>query len=173
MAKRQLIPRTRNAGTWTEAQFMGRLRSMLRKLSMWWVPKKQAHDAARVRRGRYRCARCGGVFGPKGIQVDHVEPCGSLRCLEDLPAFVARLLPEDPGAFEVLCKPCHKAKTDTENAARREARRVEKLHKCQTCQHAGSQPKPCAAGVPPERIKRQTSGVAYVAACSEYLACEP
>jgi len=47
----------------------------------------------------------------KEIQVDHVEPCGSLKTFEDLPGFVRRLFCEADG-LQVLCKAnCHRRKT--------------------------------------------------------------
>jgi hypothetical protein len=103
-------PRTRNGGAWTEAHYWGRLRSALRQTFRWWGPAKQALQAAKHGRA-YRCARCLRLHPRKEIEIDHRVPCGSLRCLEDLPGFVARLTPEDPAAFQILCKPCHAGKT--------------------------------------------------------------
>jgi hypothetical protein len=55
----------------------------------------------------------------KEIQLDHTIPCGSLLSAEDIPGFLQRLTPEDPGAFKVLCKAkCHQAKTNAERAAK-------------------------------------------------------
>jgi len=103
MAKRKLVPRTRNAGTWTESQFYGALRSHLRRGFRFWKPIMQAKEAAKrpaVGKGRlkweYQCALCESWF--KG--------------LEDLPGFVERLTAET--GYRVLCKPCHQGVTNEE-----------------------------------------------------------
>lgn len=116
--KKQRAQRTRNAGTWTEAAFFGKLRSCLRRLSMFWKPSLAAIKLAQVsapgphgRKWLFRCASCAGLFMRKEVQIDHVTPVGSLKSLEDLPGFVERLLPEDPAAFQILCKSCHNKRT--------------------------------------------------------------
>lgn len=125
--KKWTVARTRNGGTWTEAAFWGRLRTELRRVHRFWKPKAAALKAARVayKTGHaYLCADCQRLFRKEGVEVDHVEPCGSLRCLEDLPGFVARLFIEDPAGYRVRCKNvCHRAKTTAENEARRAAKK--------------------------------------------------
>lgn len=124
-------PKTRNAGTWTESAFKSFIRSMLRKGSFRWVPRKQALLAARRKsqstnkllKWEFQCAECGEWFPQKQVAVDHIEPCGSI---EDLNEFVARMYPEDPKAFQVLCKgkgSCHQKKTNKEREARIESKK--------------------------------------------------
>ena len=108
---RRLAPRTRGLGTLTEAQYWAKVRSALRQAFRYWPALKQARAADRVAPGRFRCAGCGGVFRDRGIEVDHVVPCGSLRCSADLAPFLDRLTPETVSAFQVLCGSCHQAKT--------------------------------------------------------------
>ena len=60
----------------------------------------------------YRCAICGDADYPEEMQIDHVDPCGSLRSLEDLAPFLERLTCEDTSQFQVLHKTCHQAKTN-------------------------------------------------------------
>lgn len=120
-AKRTNIPRPYNGGQWTSARFFGFLRSSLRSASTRWNPKHEALRAARTGKkvnqstGRiamhHRCAMCGGEFPGSMVAADHIIPCGSLRSLDDLPGFVARLFCEADG-FRVLCHPCHKRVTD-------------------------------------------------------------
>ena len=116
--KKQRVARTRNGGTWTNSEFFGRLRSSLRKMSQFWRPAITALNRSRIpckgpngQKWAYMCAGCGDIFKRKDVQIDHKVPAGSLTCLADLPGFVERLLPEDPGAYQILCTACHKAKT--------------------------------------------------------------
>jgi 5-methylcytosine-specific restriction endonuclease McrA len=112
----RVTSRTRNLGTQTESQYWGTIRSALRNAFRYWRPGREALRLARISRGLYRCAACGGEFSCKQIEVDHVVKVGSLRCLDDLSGFVERLTPESPGAFQALCKECHAAKTKRERS---------------------------------------------------------
>ena len=123
---RRKVPRVRNAGTWTEAEYWSRLRSCLRGMFRWWLPARavlrRARRAANGVRGArvkwvYECAACHGcTFIRREVEVDHVIPCGSLRSLADLAAFVERMTPEAESGFQVLCKSCHQTKTNKERA---------------------------------------------------------
>lgn len=113
--KTERVPRTRAGGEWTEAAFFGFLRSGLRRMSRRWPPvARLALERARVpytgedkrRKWSYRCDGCGRLHPGKHVQVDHVDPCGSLRCWDDLVPFAQRLFCE-PEGLRVLCKTCH------------------------------------------------------------------
>lgn len=117
MAKRR-VERTRNLGTQTEAAYWGGIRSALRSHFRFWKPMREAKRRAWVGRGLYKCAACGGTFPSKDVQIDHIIPCGSLKCLDDLAGFVERMTPEDPAAFAILCKSCHQKKTNEERKKR-------------------------------------------------------
>jgi DNA-directed RNA polymerase subunit RPC12/RpoP len=114
MAKRVLVPRTRNGGTQTQAGHMNNIRSMLRNLSRWWKPVQMALKEAsttfmvgRSKRVMYLCAKCSKLHERKNVEVNHIEPAGSLKDYNDLAAFCERLFVEDISKLEVLCKPCH------------------------------------------------------------------
>lgn len=114
------VERTRNFNTWTEAQFWSRIRSALRRISMYWKPAQEAKNRRRrtVKGKRhkfeYQCEECNGWFVSKSVEIDHIEDVGSLRCSEDLKGFVDRLFPEDLNAYQILCKDkCHRNKTNT------------------------------------------------------------
>lgn len=111
------VERTRNGGTWTEARYFGFIRSALRAAFMKWGPKNAAKLNAKIGHNQYVCAECEGVFGNKDVQVDHIEPCGSLKDYGDLPGFVERMFCEVEG-FQLLCKGCHQTKTNEERKAR-------------------------------------------------------
>ena len=110
----KIVPRTRNGGKWTESMLMGRIRSALRRISMYYEPIKQAKDKVRKSvRGRrhkyeYQCCECSGWFKSKEVEVNHKIPAGSLKSFKDLPKFCERLFCEDVNGYEVVCKPCHK-----------------------------------------------------------------
>lgn len=121
IGKTNRVPKTRCSGKWTEASFFGFLRSGLRNMSRRWSPLVQDALVAARRKSiskknprlkwQFQCARCGGWFSRKNVEVNHIDPCGSMNCLDDLPGYVARMFCEVDG-LEVLCKKkCHAAHT--------------------------------------------------------------
>lgn len=116
------VARTRNANTMTEAEYWGKIRSALRKAFAYWKPAqavlKKAECGTRVnpRTGRqkkvYRCAACLQADFREDMQIDHINPCGSLRSPEDLVPFLERLTCEDSSQFQLLHKKCHQQKTN-------------------------------------------------------------
>lgn len=115
------IPRTRNAGTMTEAQFFSMIRSALREKSRWWKPTGIVRVKARRpykgtnkrQKFEYQCNKCKQWFPDKQVQVDHIVPAGRLAAFSDLPGFVERLFIEEDG-LQVLCGGCHDIKTKEE-----------------------------------------------------------
>lgn len=124
--------KSRNGGTMTEAAFFGRLRSMLRRSSMWWEPIKQAEKAARRPsqsdnprlKWEFQCAECKQWFKRADVQVDHIIPCGTLTSLEDIPKFIENLLSENVDDYQVICKKDHQDKTNAERVARKAQKEV-------------------------------------------------
>ena len=111
------VERTRNGGTWTEARYFGFIRSALRSAFQKWGPKHAAKKEAKVAYNTYVCASCTKWFGSSQVEVDHIEPAGSLKTFADLPGFVERMFCEAEG-FQVLCKDCHQVKTNEERKSR-------------------------------------------------------
>lgn len=91
-----------------------RIRSALRKVWQWSDPRRAALAKQRVSKGRYLCEACGGLFGPKMVQVDHIEPVGSFpgsrrdNGSATWEGVINRMFCPVEG-LRVLCKPCHKA----------------------------------------------------------------
>lgn len=118
---RTKTPKTRNAGTMTEAAFWSFIRSALRQKSRFWKPIKQCKDNAKRQywgtnkrqKFEYQCATCKKWFAEKHINVDHIKPAGSLNNAQDLPAFVETLFCEVDN-LQVLCSSCHNVKTQLE-----------------------------------------------------------
>lgn len=112
--KKPRIPRTRNAGTMTNAMFFQWLRQIIRRASIHWKPVAQARKDAQVvyngpnkkRKYSYVCADCGREFAAQDISVHHKVECGTLLSFDDLPTFVERMFVEKEGLI-VLCDKCH------------------------------------------------------------------
>ena len=113
--------KTRAGQKWTEARFFAFIRSALRRA---WSRYPVRFDALKSSRRAYsgpntrqkwefRCSACQKWHMAKEVQVDHITPCGPLNSFDDLPGFVKRLFPEKEG-LAILCKPCHKTKTQNE-----------------------------------------------------------
>lgn len=115
--KTSRVPRTRAGGQWTEAGFWGFIRSGLRQLSLRWPPlrdimregRRPYSGPDRRTKWEHRCEQCGEWFRAKEIEIDHIEPVGQLKSLEDLPGFVERLLCERDN-LRKLCIGCNQAR---------------------------------------------------------------
>lgn len=115
------VPKTRNAGTLSEAGFWSFIRSTLRQKSRWWKPvalckakaRRAYHGTNKRQKYEYQCAKCKNWYAEKYINVDHTIPVGALNCSEDLPGFVERLFCEEDN-LQVLCEKCHNIKTQNE-----------------------------------------------------------
>lgn len=106
----------------TNAERNSRIRSALRKLWLTWPTRtaklKQGRKVVTGQRHRFeqQCEECREWFPQKDVDVDHIVPAGSV---DDLNGFTDRLLVDHLSDLQILCKPCHKVKTQAENAARR------------------------------------------------------
>lgn len=124
------VERTRNAGTWTEAQYFQKIRASLRTGFRFWKPIMLAlQKASRPYRGKnkrqkveYQCAQCKKWFLRKDVQVDHKIPCGSLNNYEDVVQFIKNLTIENPDSYQVLCKKDHGIKTLKEKEERKKSK---------------------------------------------------
>lgn len=96
--------------------------SGLRRLSYRTPMRAKAMTAARIKRGKYKCANCGGTFGRKQIAVDHTEPVVATTGFKDWNTYIERLFCSEDG-LQILCNngknSCHKLKSKAENAERR------------------------------------------------------
>lgn len=91
---------------------------ILRRATYRWKARDEAYKKARVERGRYRCAHCADIFGPKEVDLDHVLPVVPLKeGFTDWNMYIERLFCPTEG-FQVLCKLCHNLKTIEEDSLR-------------------------------------------------------
>ncbi len=97
------------------------LKNKIRRISYMWPPLKEAVVRARVSRGKYKCASClGENFGPKEINRDHILPVEDpAEGFTTWDSYITRLFCSVDG-IQILCLPCHEAKTFRENIVRRE-----------------------------------------------------
>lgn len=101
--------------------FQAKLISELRRISYRWEPRKRVMRDARVARGDYECKICGPgqTYKRKEFDMDHVLPVVDPNDgFIDWNTFIERLFCGDDG-FQILCKACHKIKTQNENTQRR------------------------------------------------------
>lgn len=125
---KQRVPRTRAGETWTEARYWSFIRSALRGAwNRYPVKFQYLRDNRRTRKKtnaskrttyEYRCEACKKWKDGKDVQVDHIQPAGSLNEYGDLPGFVERLFCEADN-LQVLCKGCHGIKTKEERDVKR------------------------------------------------------
>jgi hypothetical protein len=97
-----------------------------RAVQVWgWCPERRAAlDRAYIGAGYWRCEKCDAKPLPKGErQVDHVEPVEPVAGWQGWDVyFERRFVTRDK--LEVLCLECHHAKSATENALRRKAKKA-------------------------------------------------
>ena len=92
----------------------------LRRVHQKWWCKDKAKIKARISRGKYLCATCGQLYGPREIALDHISPVINPETgFIDWNTYIKRLFIEESG-YQVLCKACHTLKTNEENIIRRE-----------------------------------------------------
>jgi 5-methylcytosine-specific restriction endonuclease McrA len=76
---------------------------------------QQCRTNAKASWGKYKCAACNNLFGPKEIQVDHIHP--RVPATEDniktLTQYTERCFVSIE-SLQVLCNPCHNYKTYVE-----------------------------------------------------------
>jgi 5-methylcytosine-specific restriction endonuclease McrA len=115
---------------WTEGRIKGYITSVIRKGFTRWPDKYEALKKAYLgkklnqKTGRmanhYRCSSCQGSFVNTDIEVDHIHPVVDVKVgFVSWDEYIKRLYCK-ASELQVLCKPCHKAKSAHENAARRE-----------------------------------------------------
>ncbi len=92
----------------------------LRKIWQWSVIRRQALTMAWSKERReWKCKGCGAWLGAKERVVDHISPVIPVAGFDNWDNVIKRMLEPALEDLQVLCKPCHKAKSNAENAERR------------------------------------------------------
>jgi 5-methylcytosine-specific restriction endonuclease McrA len=99
----------------------------LRSAFRYWLPALDALNAAKFpykgsnkrQKWEFKCAECKKMFKRTEVEIDHKIPVGSLKCDEDLIEWLHRLTPESSDAYQVVCKECHREKTNRERKDRK------------------------------------------------------
>lgn len=101
-------------GTMTKSAFFGAIRAFLRQRWLYSCPfrKEILKGAYSTLLKKWQCNHCKKMFLKKDVEVNHIEPCGSLRDYHEIKPFHDRLFVEDISKLEVLCKGCHKIFTE-------------------------------------------------------------
>lgn len=131
-----MVEKTRNGGTWSDAQFTSFVKSALRGAR--WGPKYECIRKAKVGYALYKCALCGTVGPPtlaapegkknrvKNAVADHIDPVvDPSEGFTTWDNFIERLYVEVEG-FQCLCNTCHSKKTKEENEVRKVTRSQQK-----------------------------------------------
>ncbi len=114
----------RCSGTMTEGEYLTWVSSALRSRWLHWPPRAEAMKLARVpytgenkrQKYAYKCAICGKIFSQKEVEVDHHPyKAGSLKSINDIGNYVSRGLYCEVDNLRVVCKPCHKIHTLSQN----------------------------------------------------------
>jgi len=121
--------KTRNSGEWTESRYHSFVKGGLRSASQRWPPKyKVLNDACVGTRlnpgsGRqakfYKCNKCKNDYVAKEVEVNHIVPVVPVTGFDSWDGVVERLFCEKEG-LEVVCKPCHKLISKSENLERKQ-----------------------------------------------------
>jgi 5-methylcytosine-specific restriction endonuclease McrA len=124
-----LVDKKRNGGEWTDSRFRSFVTSALRAASRRWPPKFKALKEAFVGRKtnkktgklamHYKCAKCKKHFVAADVQVDHILPVVDPKVgFVSWDDFINRIFCEIEN-LQVMCKPCHKVKTEEEKLERK------------------------------------------------------
>lgn len=113
---------------WTQGRINAFIMSVLRAGTSRWPPKWAVLEAAKTEKrineksGRlaqhYRCAACQDEFTSKDIEVDHIKPVVPETGFESWDSVITNMFCDEDN-LQVLCKPCHKAKSKLETQQRK------------------------------------------------------
>ena len=95
-----------------------KIKSALRKVSMYHPARKEALDRNKTPYSSYKCDACAYTFPKELIFVDHIHPVVKTEGPTDWNAYIERLFCPSY-MLQILCRDCHYDKTQAENHRRR------------------------------------------------------
>ena len=109
----------------TRTEFTRLLQVSQRCWSQYSIARRECLADARIKMPwtyLYTCKKCRGVFQKNEVQVDHINPLGvsNPRDIEEYCLIVTKLYCSK-NMLQVLCKPCHKIKTQRERKEKKNA----------------------------------------------------
>jgi hypothetical protein len=94
------------------------VKGILRRASFHWKARDEALKRSRVDRGKYKCEMCEGIFPRQDVELDHIYPViDPQKGFTTFDEYIERLFCDIDG-FQVICEPCHDAKTLIEDQLR-------------------------------------------------------
>lgn len=108
-----------------EFPLRGYVVSKLRQIFSWWPAKKEV--LMRQKRGsKYECEGCHKVFDRNKVQVEHIRPAvDPVEGFVGYDIYINRLFCGLDN-LQIMCKPCHKTKSNKENTVRRKVKKEKK-----------------------------------------------
>lgn len=98
----------------------------LRSASYKFPARSAAIKAARVDRGKYKCAECGAIVGAKEFVVDHILPVVPIETgFTNWDDYINRMFCDESG-YQCLCFSCNTTKTLVEREMRKTYRKMRK-----------------------------------------------
>lgn len=100
-------------GTMSKAEFFSKIRSLLRRGFMFYLPMQKALEmASRPSENKFNlrlkkeflCAHCSQYFARKDVAIDHIQEVGELNDWDQIVDFIKNLTCEDPACYQILCK---------------------------------------------------------------------
>ena len=118
-----------NSGQWTQSRFHSFIKSALRTASVRWPPRYETLAEAFVDRRtnektgklakHFKCASCYNLFPQKDVEVNPKQSVVPVEGFTSWDEVINRMFCEKDG-LEVLCKTCHKQRTQEENQLRKQ-----------------------------------------------------
>lgn len=91
----------------------------IRKIWLWSPQRKLAIQSSMTHNDRYVCAACKTAVKKDERQVDHLSPVIPITGWVSWDSYIENLM---EGPLQILCKTCHKTKTQNENKKRKKTK---------------------------------------------------
>lgn len=104
------------------------LRQQIKRIWQWTPARLQCKKRAQVGKNpeAFKCEQCGAEPLLKGAyEIDHIVPSESLDGFDGWDPYIMRTLGVEVTDLQLLCKPCHRTKSASENAERRKNGKTE------------------------------------------------